>query len=83
MNIGDLIEFARALAVTAMYLKTTFYRYRGDFIKLGIDIVIRQPSKPENVILRVRVLRPEAIAQVPKWAVGISLYFDPKKRYNK
>lgn len=63
----------------AMYPRATFYRYRADFLKLGIDIAIRQPSKPNNVIPLVRVLRPEAIAQVPDWAIGTSLYFESKK----
>lgn len=62
-----------------MYPKATFYRYRSELMKHGIDIAIRQPSKPENVIPLVRVLRPEAIAQVPEWAIGTSLYFDPKR----
>lgn len=61
-----------------MYPKATFYRYRGEFLNLGIDIAIRQPSKPQNVIPLIRVLRPEAIAQVPDWAIGTSLYFEPK-----
>jgi II/X family phage/plasmid replication protein len=64
----------------AMYPRATFYRYRSDFLKMGIDIAIRQPSKPENVIPLVRVLKPESIVQVPNWAVGTSLYFDPKKQ---
>jgi II/X family phage/plasmid replication protein len=63
----------------AMYPRASFYRYRAEFLKLGIDIAIRQPSKPENVIPLVRVLRPEAISQVPDWAIGTSLYFEPKK----
>jgi II/X family phage/plasmid replication protein len=62
----------------AMYPKTSFYRYRLEFIKLGIDIAIHQPSKPDNVIPLVRVLRPEAIAQIPDWAIGTPLYFDTK-----
>ena len=56
----------------------TFYRYRREFLKHGIDIAIRQPSKPDNVIPLIRVLRPEAIAQVPDWAIGTPLYFDPR-----
>jgi II/X family phage/plasmid replication protein len=48
-------------------------------LKKGIDIAIRQPSKPDNIIPLVRVLRPEAISQIPEWAIGTSLYFDPKK----
>ena len=63
----------------AMYPKASFYRYRAEFLKKGIDIAIRQPSKPENVIPLIRVLRPEAISQIPEWAIGTSLYFDPKK----
>ena len=49
----------------AMYPKASFYRYRSEFLKKGIDIAIRQPSKPDNIIPLDRVLRPEAIAQVP------------------
>lgn len=63
----------------ALYPKASFYRYRSEFLKLGIDIAIKQPSKPENVIPLVRVLRPEAISQVPDWAIGTSLYFEPVK----
>jgi II/X family phage/plasmid replication protein len=62
----------------AMYPKASFYRYRSEFLKQGIDIAIRQPSKPDNVIPLIRVLRPEAIAQVPNWAIGTTLYFEPK-----
>lgn len=62
----------------AMYPRATFYRYRGDFLKLGIDIAIRQPLKPDKGVPLVRVLKPEAIAQVPDWALGTSLYFESK-----
>lgn len=62
----------------AIYPKASFYRYRSEFLKQGIDIAIRQPSKPDNVIPLVRVLRPEAVAQIPYWAIGTSLYFDTK-----
>ena len=63
----------------AMFPKASFYRYRSDLLKQGIDIAIRQTSKPVNVILLVRVLRPEAITQVPNWAIGTSLYFNSPK----
>lgn len=62
-----------------LYPKATFYRYRLEFLKHGIDINVRQPAKLENVIPLVRVLRPEAISQVPDWAIDTSLYFDPKR----
>lgn len=62
----------------AMYPKASFYRYRAELLKQGIDIAIRQPSKPDNVIPLIRVLRPEAITQVPDWATNTPLYFQPK-----
>lgn len=62
----------------AMYPKASFYRYRSDLLKQGIDIAIRQPSKPDNVIPLIRVLRPEAVAQIPEWAIDTTLYFNPK-----
>lgn len=58
-----------------MYPKATFYRYRSEFLKHGIDIAIRQPSTPDNVIPLIRVLRPETIAQVPSWAIRTTLCF--------
>lgn len=58
----------------AMYPKASFYRYRTEFLKQGIDMAIRQPSKLDNVIPLVRVLRPEAISQIPEWAIGTVLY---------
>lgn len=57
----------------------TFYRYRKELLPHGIDIGVRQPGTPENVIPLVRVLRPEAIVPIPTWAIGTSLYFEPKK----
>lgn len=58
-----------------MYSRATFYRYRAELLKHGIDIAIRQPPKATNVIPLIRVLRPEAIAQVPDWAIDTPLYF--------
>ena len=55
----------------------TFYRYRKELLAHGVDIGVRQPGQPDNVIPLVRALRPQAIAQVPEWAKGTSLYFDP------
>lgn len=64
------------MLIYVLCIRATFYRYRSDFLKLGIDIAIRQPSEPENVIPLVRVLKPEAISQVPDWAVGTSIYYE-------
>lgn len=57
----------------------TYYRYRKELLEHGIDISVCQPTQSENVIPLVRALRPQAIAQVPEWAKGTSLYYEPKK----
>lgn len=66
----------------AMFPKMTFYRYRKQLQEAAkIDIAIKQGSRQEpapNVIDFRRVLVPEIVEQVPPWAKGTSLYFEPK-----
>lgn len=66
----------------AMYPSTTFKRYRKHLQEsAGIDIAIKQGNRAEpnpNVIEFRRVLRPERCDQIPLWAVGTSLYFEPR-----
>ena len=50
-----------------MFAWATFYRYRKELLKHGIDIAVPQPQMSENVIPLVRVFRPEVIAQLPNW----------------
>jgi II/X family phage/plasmid replication protein len=61
-----------------MYPRATFYRYRKELLKHGIEIAVRQPAVSQNVIPLVRALRPEAIAQVPDWAIDTPLYIDTR-----
>jgi II/X family phage/plasmid replication protein len=56
----------------------TYYRYRKELLKRGIDISVRQPAQSDDVIPLVRALRPQAIAQVPDWAKGTPIYFEPR-----
>ena len=56
----------------SVYPKATFYRYRGELRKYGIDI--SAPSKTEtNVIPLVTYLTAEHQSEVPEWAAGTSL----------
>lgn len=61
----------------ALYPKNTFYRYRRQLLSYGIDIALIQPNDFKNVVPLVHALRPQAVAAVPDWAIGTSLYFDP------
>lgn len=63
----------------AMLPKQTYYRYRSELLKYGIDINVQQTRDDSNVVPLVHVLKPEAVLDVPEWAKGTSLYFEPSK----
>lgn len=69
----------------AMYPKATFYKYRKALQEAaGIDIAVKQGNRPEpvtNVIEFRRVLRPERCEQIPAWAIGTALYFEPRAKF--
>lgn len=58
--------------------KATYYRYRKEFLKHGIDISCPPPetSEPNNVVPINRVLTC-SLATVPDFAKGTPLYFEP------
>lgn len=63
--------------------RASFYRYRAELLKLGIDIAnpAPNPAKSSNVVPLVRVL--EAVpVEVPEWAEGSRLLFSPLKAAN-
>ncbi len=66
----------------AMLSRPTFYRYRAELLKYGVDIAIRQTSdrpEPQRQPLRL-VLDISPRHQVPDWAIGTPLYFEPRAR---
>lgn len=68
----------------AMFNRMTFYRYRRQLMDLAdIDIAIKQPKEtkePTNLIEFRRVLSPVLCLQVPEWAIGTDLYFEPRAK---
>lgn len=67
-----------------MYPRETFRRYRKQLQEhAGIDIAIKQGDRKEpapNVIEFRRILRPELCSQVPDWAIGTPLFFEPRAK---
>ncbi len=70
--------------IRAMYPPTTYKRYRKSLQEMaGIDIAIKQGNRKEpnpNVIEFKRVLRPKRTEQIPAWAIGTPLYFEPRAK---
>jgi II/X family phage/plasmid replication protein len=65
-----------------IYPARTFYRYRRELLAYGIDIAVKQErSGPDltNVVPLRTVLHAYPI-NVPEWAVGTPLYFEPRAR---
>lgn len=59
--------------------RPTFYRLRAKLLPQGIDIATVLPKEKSNVVPLVRFL--EAVpAEIPQWARGTSLYFEPLRR---
>lgn len=64
-----------------MYPRRTFYRYRTELEKHGIDITAPHPKKAEVVPL-IRYLTAEYVPEIPDWAKETNLYFDPDQQSN-
>lgn len=62
----------------AMYSKSAFYKFRAELLPHGIDIATRMPREVSNVVPLYRVLEAKPV-QVPDWAVGTPLYFEPRR----
>lgn len=67
--------------IRAMYSKTTFYRYRQEFLRFGIDLLNVNPRaiEVENRSLfgepiSMRSLITGGGCKVPDWALGTELY---------
>ncbi|MCH9693884.1 MAG: phage/plasmid replication protein, II/X family [Gammaproteobacteria bacterium] len=56
----------------SIYPRATFYRYRGELKKYGIDISA-PPRTESNVVPLVTYLTAEHQADIPEWAVGTEL----------
>jgi II/X family phage/plasmid replication protein len=58
----------------------TFYRYRNELLKHGVDIAIKQPRDKASNVIPLRVVLQAKPATVPEWLVGTSWYFEPRAR---
>lgn len=59
--------------------RRTFYRYRSELMKFGIDILTLRPAEAKsNVLPLIRILHGHP-ADVPQWAKGTSSYFEPRR----
>jgi len=68
----------RGSDLRAQLSRRTFFRYRAELLKHGLDISIPQPADPlSNVVPLVRVLEMRPVG-VPEWAIGTALYFEPE-----
>lgn len=63
----------------AILPRRTFYRYRAALQAFDIDIAVKQPRETSNVV-PLRVVLEGKPAEVPEWARGTSLLFEPTPR---
>lgn len=62
--------------------RPTFYRYRTELLKHGVDIAVKQERAGPDLsnVVPLRVVLNAYPAGVPDWAVGTSLYFEPRAK---
>jgi II/X family phage/plasmid replication protein len=67
-------------SLKAMLKKAKFYRHRRALLEFDIDIAVPKPTANETakVIPLANVIQPK-ISQIPEWAIGTDLYFEPRK----
>lgn len=63
----------------SMLSRPTFYRYRSELLKHGVDIAVLKPKEAvSNVVPLHRVLEAKPVT-APDWAYGTALYFEPRR----
>lgn len=65
--------------VRRMYSRPTFYRYRKQLLEHGIDIAVSQAGPGESNVVPLRVTLVGRPLEVPTWARGTSLNFEPDR----
>lgn len=64
----------------AMLSRATFYRYRAELAAHGVDIAVQQPrNRAESNVVPLPLILHGYPAQVPDWAIGTPLYFEPRR----
>lgn len=82
-NWKDGHDIKKMYLGTDGYPTSTYKRYRKQLQAFGIDIAVKQGNRPEpapNVIEFRRVLTPVRVDQIPAWAYGTPLLFEPRAK---
>ena len=64
--------------VRQVLAKPTFYRHRQQLLEHGIDIALVRPVDQAPIIAKLRLVVEAVPAQIPDWAIGTPLYFQPE-----
>jgi II/X family phage/plasmid replication protein len=66
----------------ATLARNTFYRYRAELLKHGVDIAVQQERTGPDLsnVVPLRVVLNAYPVGVPDWAVGTPLYFEPRAK---
>lgn len=64
----------------SMLSRRTFYRYRAELLKHGIDIALKRPrdATASSNVVPLKLILEARMARVPDWAIGTPLYFEPR-----
>lgn len=62
--------------------RPTFYRYRAELLRHGIDIAVKQERTGPDMsnVVQLRTVLHAYPVGVPAWAIGTPLYFEPRAK---
>jgi II/X family phage/plasmid replication protein len=63
-----------------VYSRRTFYHYRRQLLRHGVDVALLRPRDPSRDRPDLRRVLTAVPSEVPAWAVGTSLYFEAVKK---
>lgn len=59
--------------------RATYYRYKKELLKYGIDISQHRKKRINNVVPLIRYIEAKPVG-IPDWAKGTSAYFEPRQK---
>lgn len=81
--VGAYTAWREGLDLRAVYTRATYYRYRKELLERGIDISLAPDGvvfEPYGVAVPFTQVVKVTVAQVPEWARGTELYFEPSEK---
>lgn len=77
--LGAVLAWKAGEDLRARLTRATFYRYRAELLKFGVDLLAPCPVEEASTVLPVREVLRGRPAEVPEWAYEAGLVWEPRE----